>query len=72
MTKRWRWLLLILVLGLGAAWYADRKIKAYGHPGLVTFAKQWWRNYPKSFAMDPPVVSIEVDEGGMEDRKSVV
>ncbi|MBP7513765.1 MAG: CotH kinase family protein [Flavobacteriales bacterium] len=72
MTKRWRWLLLILVLGLGAAWYADRRIKAHGHPGLVTFGKQWWRNYPKSFAMDPPVVSIEVDEAGMEQFYGVV
>lgn len=72
MRKRWRWLLLILVLGLGAAWYADRSIKAHGHPGLVPFAKQWWRNYPKSFAVEPPVVSIEVDEAGMEQLYGVV
>ena len=72
MTKTWRWLLLLPVLGLVAAWFADRQIKVHGHPGLITFGKQWWRNYPKSFAMDPPVVSIEVDEAGMEQLYSVV
>ena len=73
MKKRWRWILLTcLLLGVAGSWYADRKIKAHGHPGLVTFAKQWWRNYPKSFQMDPPVVSINVDEEGMEQLYGVV
>lgn len=73
MKKRWRWILLIgLLLVVAGSWYADRKIKAHGHPGLVTFAKQWWRNYPKSFKMDPPVVSISVDDEGMEELYGVV
>lgn len=73
MRKRWRWILLTcLFLSVAGSWYADRKIKAHGHPGLVTFAKQWWRNYPKCFAMDPPVVSISVDDEGMEQLYSVV
>jgi hypothetical protein len=73
MKKRWRRILLTcLVLGIGAGWYADREIKAHGHPGLVTFVKQWWRNYPKSFEMDPPVISITVDDEGMEELYSVV
>ena len=73
MKKRWRWIILTgLLLLILSAWFADRRIKAHGHPGLVNFAQQWWRNYPKSFAMDPPVVSIEVDEAGMEQLYGVV
>ncbi len=73
MKKRWRLVLLTcLLLGICGAWYADRRVKAHGHPGLLTLAKQYWRNYPKSFQMDPPVVSISVDEAGMEQLYSVV
>lgn len=73
MRKRWRWILLIILLGGAAgAWYADRQLKAHAHPGLRTFIGQWWNNYPKSFAADPPVVSITVDEKGMEQLYAVV
>jgi CotH kinase protein len=73
MKKRWRWILLLLVvLGVGGAWVADRKLKGHGHQGLGTFVGQWWRNYPKSFAITPPVISIRVDEAGMEQLYAVV
>ncbi|MBL0043491.1 MAG: CotH kinase family protein [Flavobacteriales bacterium] len=73
MKNRWRWiLLLLLICGSVGAWFADRKLKGRGHPGLVTFAKQYWRNYPKSFAIEPPVISIMVDEAGMDELYGVV
>ena len=73
MGKRWRWWLLILVLLIGAgSWFGDRSLKKHGHPGLVTFCKQWARNYPKSFAMHPPVISITVGKKGMEVLQAVV
>jgi len=73
MKKRWPWILLsLLVILAGSAWFADRKLKAHGHPGLGTFAGQWWNNYPKSFSMEPPVVSITVDDAAMEQLYAVV
>ncbi len=73
MKKRWLSILLVIVL-LGAAgvWLADRQLKKHAHPGLITFVKQWWHNYPKSFAMHPPVIAIEVKEKGMEQLEAVV
>ena len=73
-NKRRRYLLLtglalLVVLG---AWQADRAIRHRGHPGLRTFLAQWVRNYPKSFAMEPPVVRITIDQGGMEALERVV
>jgi hypothetical protein len=68
-----RWLLpLLLLLALGGTWFANGHLKHRGHPGLATFIKQWWTNYPKSFTMDPPVISITVDEQGMEQLEAVV
>lgn len=73
MKRRRLWVLLsVLLLVSAGGWFADRKIKQHGHPGLVTFLKQYWRNYPKSFAIDPPVVSITVDDAGMEQLYAVV
>ncbi len=73
MRKRWRWFFLsLLVLACAGAWFADRTLKHHGHAGLVTFCKQWWRNYPKSFAMDPPMLTITVDKKGMEELQGVV
>ncbi|HMW96448.1 MAG TPA: hypothetical protein PJ983_04300, partial [Flavobacteriales bacterium] len=73
MKKRWPWIAaLLLVILSGSAWFADRKLKKHGHPGLRTFVAQWWNNYPKSFAIEPPVVSITVDDAGMEQLYGVV
>ncbi|HMU13689.1 MAG: CotH kinase family protein [Bacteroidetes bacterium] len=73
MKKRWPWIAaLLLVILSGSAWFADRKLKKHGHPGLRTFIAQWWNNYPKSFAIEPPVVSITVDDAGMEQLYGVV
>ncbi len=73
MKKRWRWILLSLLIAFVAGgWFADRTLKHHGHPGLVTFAKQWWRNYPKSFAMRPPVINITVNGNGMKELEAVV
>ncbi len=73
MRRRAPWFILtLLVLGIIGAWFLDRTIKSHSHPGLVTFSKQWWNNYPKSFASEPPVVSIEVDDAGMEQLYGVV
>ncbi len=68
-----RWALpVLLLIGIGGTWFANGQLKQRGHPGLVTFIKQWWTNYPKSFAMDPPVISITVDEQGMAQLQAVV
>ena len=73
MKKRWRWILLVLLVLLGAgSFLGDRMLKKRGHPGLVTFGKQWMRNYPKSFAMHPPTIAIEVKEKGMQELEAVV
>jgi len=63
--------LVALVLGLGA-WQADRTIRQKGHPGLSVFLKQWWRNYPASFAVDPAALEITVDEADMDVLQQVV
>lgn len=73
-NKRRRYLLLTvlaLLVALGA-WQADRAIRQRGHPGLRTFLAQWVRNYPRSFAMEPPVVRITIDQDGMEALERVV
>ncbi|HEY0976819.1 MAG TPA: CotH kinase family protein, partial [Flavobacteriales bacterium] len=62
---------LLLLLGLGAFW-AHRSLKAHGHPGLPTLLGQLVRNYPKSFAAEPPVLEINVDEAAMERLQAVV
>lgn len=72
MKKRWIILLLLLLAGGVGAWLGHRKLKAVGHPGLGTFLSQWWNNYPKSFAMDPPVIALEVKPEGMEQLEVVV
>ncbi|MBK9195456.1 MAG: CotH kinase family protein [Flavobacteriales bacterium] len=72
MKKRWKILLaLVLLCGIGA-WYGDRNLKAVGHPGLGTFLSQWWNNWPKSFAMDPPTIALEVKDAGMSQLEAVV
>lgn len=72
MKKRWIILLALLLAGCVGAWYGNRKLKAVGHPGLGTFIGQWWNNWPKSFAMDPPVIELEVNDAGMVAMEAVV
>lgn len=72
MKKRWIILLLLLLMGGIGAWMGHRKLKEVGHPGLRTFLGQWWHNYPKSFAMDPPSIALEVKPEGMEQLEAVV
>lgn len=74
-TKRPRWpriLLVLLALVLLGGFLADRSLKRHGHPGLVTFAGQWWHNYPKSFRVQPPHLAITVDKKGMAELDDVV
>ncbi len=60
------------VLLAASAWAGHRALKHRGHPGLPAFIAQWARNYPGSFAMDPVVIRIEVDDQAMERLKAVV
>lgn len=63
--KRWLWpIVVVAVLGV-VAWFADRKIKQRDHPGLVTFVRQWARNYPASFAVEPLSLEMNVDASDM-------
>lgn len=73
MRKRWPWILSTLLVALAAgAFLGDRALHRRGHPGLATFLGQWARNYPKSFAVDPPVIRITVDEQDMAVLEAVV
>jgi len=71
--RKWPWVIALIALlaGLGA-WRADSAIRHRGHPGLKIFLKQWWRNYPASFAQEPAVLEIIVDEEGMAVLEGVV
>lgn len=53
-------------------WLADRTLKQHRHPGLAVFLKQWWTNYPRSFAVDPPVIELVVKDKGMRALEAVV
>lgn len=71
--QRKLYILLFLVLLLtGGIWFADHKLKGLGHPGLKTFLNQWWVNYPASFAVEPMVVSITVEQADLEAVEAVV
>ena len=70
--RRWPWLVLLIVVLAGLAWFADRKIKQRDHPGLSTFLLQWARNYPASFAVEPVVLEMNVDEADMARLEQVV
>ena len=73
MKRRWfRVLLAVLLTAVPAVWFADRELKKRAHPGLRTFISQWWVNYPKSFAVEAPLISIAVDDAAMEQLSSVV
>lgn len=64
-------LALVAVLALGA-WSGDRLLKSKGHPGLLRFGKQLVRNYPKSFEVEPPLLSIKVDRSELDRLQAVV
>ncbi len=64
--KRWVWgLAALLALLLVGGWSADRALKARKHPGLGTFVRQVFTNYPASFAVEPLLLSISIDEEDM-------
>ncbi|MCB9184777.1 MAG: CotH kinase family protein [Flavobacteriales bacterium] len=69
----WPWLLAgaIGVL-LAGGFAADRLLKAREHPGLSTFIRQWARNYPASFAVEPERISLKVGEHDLEELQRVV
>lgn len=62
----------LLVLVLVGAWLADRKLKGHGHPGLSRFMHQLWVNYPASFAVEPAVLSLHVDQRDLDAIREVV
>lgn len=67
------WALAALILLLSAAaWWGDKALKAKGHPGLRTFIGQLWRNYPASFAVEPPVLRMQVDDRDLETLERAV
>ncbi|HRH37378.1 MAG TPA: right-handed parallel beta-helix repeat-containing protein [Flavobacteriales bacterium] len=72
MRRRWLVLLLLIVGLAGGAFIGDRMLKKRDHPGLRTFIGQWWRNYPKSFKVDPTVINIKVDDKDLQQLESVV
>lgn len=61
--------MLLLVAG---GLLTDRMLKAREHPGLSTFLRQWARNYPASFAVEPERISIEVGEHDLQELERVV
>ena len=65
-------LLFLVLLLIAGIWFADRKLKGHGHPGLPTFLQQWWVNYPASFAVEPMVVSITVEQADIDALEAVV
>ena len=72
MKRRLRFTIALLLLAVAAAITADRFLKSRGHPGLRTFVQQWAVNYPASFAIEPTILEIEVDEADLEALRSVV
>lgn len=72
-VRRWTILLITLAALFGAgAWAVHRALVHRGHPGLPTFLRQWAVNYPASFAVEPPVIAIEVDEAELARLENVV
>ncbi len=65
-------LAVLVLLVLAGGWLADRKLKDLGHPGLRRFANQLAVNYPKGLAVEPIVLSINVNEHDLEHLQRVV
>lgn len=73
MRKRPLLIVLALLVALAlAGWCTDRWLKRKDHPGLRTFAGQVWRNYPKSFGVEPPVIRLTIGDDAMERVQAVV
>jgi len=71
--KKWLIALVLLAVALAAgAWLADRLLKQRDHPGLRVFVAQWLRNYPASFAVEPAVLTIRVDQSELDRLQKVV
>lgn len=62
----------IALLILSGALVADRYLKSRRHPGVLAFMLQLVRNYPKSWGVDAPHVSIAVSDKNMERIMAVV
>lgn len=62
----------IALLILSGALVADRYLKSRRHPGVLAFMLQLVRNYPKSWGVDAPHVSIAVSDKNMERIVAVV
>jgi hypothetical protein len=68
---------LLIVSALAALLVAggllgDRALKSKGHPGVRRFIHQWWVNYPASFAVEPEVLELKVDQADLEAIEGVV
>lgn len=59
----------VIIVG---ALFADHFLKSKGHPGLRRFTGQVARNYPASFAVEPPVLALKLGEQEMETLRASV
>lgn len=72
MKKKWIWSVVVVLVVAGGCGLADRMLKGRSHPGLATFLRQWWTNYPASFAVEPPVLSMRVESRDLDALQEVV
>ncbi len=70
--KRWIIVAMALVLLVCGAFLADHFLKQRHHPGLARFTRQLVTNYPGSFAVEPPLLSITLGEQEMETLRETV
>lgn len=70
---RWPWIvaagLLLLLIG---AFTGDKLLKSRSHPGIRVFLHQWAVNYPASFAVEPELLEINVEDSDLEELTRVV
>ncbi len=72
MNRKLSLVAIVLLVLAGGAFLADRKLKGHKHPGLSTFIKQWWVNYPASFAVEPRELALHIDQSELEAIEAVV
>jgi len=72
MGRKWIVLFVVALALLAGGWFAHHALKARKHPGLGRFIKQLVVNYPASFAVEPPLLSIEVEQGDMDRLRQMV
>lgn len=65
-------LIIVAVLAGCGAFVGDRVLKSKGHTGLRVFLGQWWRNYPASFAVEPEVLDLDVEQSELDALEEVV